>query len=214
MSYTPQEDLQVPNMKKYADVAACNSEVSKAVERVIKDGRTCLTLGGDHSIGTQSANPRTLTTLQNFQGIGTVDGHIKAKNEKVCILWVDAHADLNTNKTSASGNIHGMPLALLAKELADYWPYLPGMDWQKPILSIRNVAYIGLRSVDSYERLIIEQFGITAYGMEDVENHGIHNVVNMALDKIDPHRVLSIHMSFDIDVLDALEAPSTGTAGQ
>ncbi|XP_044268796.1 arginase-1 [Tribolium madens] len=195
VSYTSLENVEVPNMKKYSDVAACNFQVSRSVEKILNDGRICLTLGGDHSIG-----------------IGTVDGHIKAKNEKVCILWVDAHADLNTNKTSVSGNIHGMPLAILVKELADYWPYLPGMDWQKPILPIRNVAYIGLRSVDSYERLIIEQFGITAYGMEDVENYGIHNIVNMALDRIDPHRMLSIHLSFDIDSLDSLEAPSTGTS--
>lgn len=87
------------------------------------------------------------------------------------------------------------------------------MDWQKPVLPIRNVAYIGLRSVDSYERLIIEQFGITAYGMEDVENYGIHSIVQMALDRIDPHRMLSIHLSFDVDSLDTLEAPSTGTSG-
>lgn len=51
----------------------------------------------------------------------------------VAVLWVDAHADLNTNKTSESGNVHGMPVALLTTELSDYWPHLPGMDWQKPM---------------------------------------------------------------------------------
>lgn len=81
--------------------------------------------------------------IKQFAGVGTVDGHIKAKDNDVCVLWIDAHADLNTNKTSDSGNIHGMPMALLASELSDYWPYLPGMDWQKPIISIKNVAYIG-----------------------------------------------------------------------
>lgn len=104
-----------------------------------------------------------------------------------------------------------MPLSLLAKELADYWPYLPGMDWQKPIMSIRNVAYIGLRSVDVYERLCIDKLGITAFGMEDIEKYGINTLVNMALDKIDPTEDKSIHVSFDIDSLDPLEAPSTGT---
>lgn len=129
------------------------------------------------------------------------------------MLWIDAHADLNTNKTSDSGNVHGMPMALLAKELSDYWPYLPGLDWQKPVMSIRNVAYIGLRSVDTYERLVIDKLGVTAFGMEDVENYGITTVVNMALDKIDPDQNRSIHVSFDIDSLDALEAPSTGVSG-
>lgn len=107
-----------------------------------------------------------------------------------------------------------MPVALLARELSDYWPYLPGMDWQKPIMSIRNVAYIGLRSVDRYERLIIEKLGITAYGMEDVEKYGINTVLNMVFDKLDPDRTKLIHVSFDIDALDTLEAPSTGTSGK
>lgn len=104
-----------------------------------------------------------------------------------------------------------MPVALLTSELADYWPYLPGMDWQEPVLSIKNVAYIGLRSIDPYERLVIEKFHITAFGMEDVERYGIHDVVAMALRKIDPDNSRSLHVSFDIDSLDPLEAPCTGT---
>ncbi|KAJ8958828.1 hypothetical protein NQ318_019590 [Aromia moschata] len=197
VSYEINEEIEkhVPNMRDYVHIASCNYELSKNVERIINDGRICLTLGGDHSLG-----------------IGTVDGHIKAKQENVCVLWVDAHADLNTNKTSSSGNVHGMPMALLASELSDYWPYLPGMDWQRPVISIRNVAYIGLRSVDAYERLIIDRLGITAFGMEEVENYGISTVVNMALERIDPEARRSIHVSFDVDSLDSLEAPSTGTA--
>ncbi|XP_023016433.1 arginase isoform X2 [Leptinotarsa decemlineata] len=188
-------DSDIPNMKGYAHVASCTKLLSNQVEKIIRDESICLTLGGDHAIA-----------------IGSVDGHIKAKNEDICVLWVDAHADLNTNKTSTSGNVHGMPMALLATELSDYWPYLPGMDWQKPIISIRNVAYIGLRSVDSYERLVIDKLGITAFGMEDVENYGISTIVNMALNKIDPEKKRSIHVSYDIDSLDSLEAPSTGTS--
>ncbi|CAG9771407.1 unnamed protein product [Ceutorhynchus assimilis] len=198
VSYEIPQDLKthsIPNMKEYEHITTCNHEVSKSVENILRDGRICVTLGGDHSLG-----------------VGTVDGHIKAKDENVCVLWVDAHADLNTNKTSSTGNVHGMPLALLAKELSDYWPYLPGMDWQKPIISLRNVAYIGLRSVDSYERLVIDKLGINAFGMEDIENYGISTVIDMALNRIDPDKDKSIHVSFDIDALDSLEAPSTGTS--
>jgi len=89
-------------------------QVSEKVKNVISDGRLCLSLGGDHSMG-----------------VGTIDGHMQAKGE-LSVLWVDAHADINTNTTSQSGNVHGMPVALLAKELSDYWPYLPGLDWQVP----------------------------------------------------------------------------------
>ncbi|XP_018400681.1 PREDICTED: arginase, hepatic [Cyphomyrmex costatus] len=183
----------VKNMSHLSHVASCMSNLSEKIRQVLRDGRQVLTIGGDHSLG-----------------IGTIDGHVKEKKD-VAVIWVDAHADLNTNKTSESGNVHGMPVALLTKELADYWPYLPGMDWQMPILSIKNVAYIGLRSIDSYERLIIEKFDITAYGMEDIERYGIHDVIHMALDRIDSHNSRSLHVSFDIDALDPLEAPSTGT---
>ncbi|CAH1978047.1 unnamed protein product [Acanthoscelides obtectus] len=197
ISYTVNRELEasVPNMKGYAEIVGCTHEVSKNVEKIMKEGRMCLTLGGDHSIA-----------------MATVDGHIKAKDNEVCLLWIDAHADCNTNKTTPSGNVHGMPMALIPYELSDYWPHLPGMDWHKPVMSIRNVAYIGLRSVDSYERLIIEKLGITAFFMADVESYGINTVVNMALDRIDPERTRSIHVSYDIDSLDTLEAPSTGTS--
>ncbi|XP_014598729.1 PREDICTED: arginase-2, mitochondrial isoform X2 [Polistes canadensis] len=184
----------INNMTHLEDVAACTKLLSEQVQKILKDDRCVLTLGGDHSVS-----------------VGTIDGHVQAM-EDIAVLWIDAHADLNTNKTSESGNVHGMPVALLTTELSDYWPHLPGMDWQKPMLSIRNVAYIGLRSVDRYERLVIEKFGIPAFGMEDVERFGIHNTISMALDKIDPYGVKSLHVSFDIDSLDPLEAPSTGTA--
>lgn len=73
-----------------------------------------LVLGGDHSIA-----------------MGTVHGHIRSKQD-IGLIYVDAHADINTADTSSSGKVHGMAVALMLKELSDYWPYLPGMDWQKP----------------------------------------------------------------------------------
>lgn len=78
--------------------------LSDRVCQVLQDGRLCMTLGGDHSIG-----------------IGTLDGHLR-HNPDAVVFWVDAHADLNTNETSGSGNMHGMPVALCAKELHDSWP--------------------------------------------------------------------------------------------
>ncbi|XP_055595716.1 arginase, hepatic [Uranotaenia lowii] len=181
------------NMKKLEHVASCTKLLSQRVAQVLQEDRLCLTLGGDHAIA-----------------VGSIDGHLKHCSD-VGVIWVDAHADLNTNSTSPSGNMHGMPVALLAKELADYWPYLPGMDWQEPIISIKNVVYIGLRAVDPYERMIIEKFGIHAFGMREVEQYGIREVMKMALERIDPEGKKSLHVSYDIDSLDVLEAPSTGT---
>lgn len=91
-------------------------QLSRVVEEMLADGRKAVTLGGDHSIA-----------------LGSVDGHVRSKGGKVCLLWVDAHADINTADTTETGHIHGMGVSLLAKELADYWPYLPGLDWQVPL---------------------------------------------------------------------------------
>lgn len=188
--------ITAPNMLDLNAVSQCNYELSKMVHRIMSDGRMVITLGGDHAIG-----------------IGSVDGHYRY-NPNVAVIWVDAHADLNTNATSQSGNIHGMPVALLAKELTDYWPYLPGMDWQKPNIPINSFGYIGLRSVDDFERAIIEKYEIAAYGMREIDQLGIVKVVQNVLKRIDPEQNKSIHLSFDIDALDSLEAPSTGTSGK
>lgn len=185
-------------MLNWPNVAECNRKLAEQVSNIIKDGRICLTLGGDHSIG-----------------LGTVSGHARTcENGDIAVLWVDAHADINTNKSSPSGNVHGMPMGLIAKEFSTEWPDLPFMEWHKPIFSVQNLAYIGLRSVDPYERHIIDKFNITAFDMKDVQLYGIHNVIRMALHKIDPGANRSLHVSFDIDSLDPLEAPSTGTAGK
>ncbi|KAK7791958.1 hypothetical protein R5R35_009256 [Gryllus longicercus] len=188
-----QDNKKVSNMIHLEHIAACQEEVSKKVQEIVSRGELCVTLGGDHTVS-----------------IGTVDGHQKAKGD-LALLWVDAHADLNTNATSPSGNVHGMPVALLARELADYWPYLPGMDWQMPRISIRNIGYIGLRDLDAYERLTIDKWGVAAYGMDDVLRLGALEALRQIRRRIDPRQRRSLHLSFDVDSLDPLEAPSTGT---
>lgn len=110
--------------------------------------------------------------------------------------------------------MHGMPVGMLAKEVEKYWKDLPSMDWHKPCISLKNVAYIGLRSIDPYEEWMIKRLGITAYDMFDVQKLGIATVVSRALEKIDPRNDRSLHMSFDIDSLDPCVAPSTGTPGK
>ncbi|XP_052753730.1 arginase, hepatic [Galleria mellonella] len=187
------QSVAVNNMSHLPTVSACNEQLSERVSQVLRDGRIAVTIGGDHSIG-----------------VGTVDGHYKV-NEDMILIWVDAHADINTNKTSESGSVHGMPVALLVKELSDYWPYLPTMDWQVPKFSIKNLGYVGLRSVDKYERLVIEKYNVPTFAMEDIEEFGIKNSINHILQTLDPCLNKPIHVSFDIDSLDALEAPSTGT---
>jgi len=155
-----------------------------------------LTLGGDHSIA-----------------IGTVSGTAKAIRERLgremAVIWVDAHADINTPETSDSGNIHGMPVAFvtgLAKEKReDIFGWLK----DEHMVSVKKLVYIGLRDVDRGEKQILREHGIRAFSMHDIDRHGIGRVMDMALGHIGNDT--PIHLSFDVDALDPLVAPSTGT---
>ncbi|KAJ8127534.1 hypothetical protein O1611_g6101 [Lasiodiplodia mahajangana] len=160
------------------------------------EGRMVLTLGGDHSIA-----------------IGTVAGTAKAIRERldreIAVIWVDAHADINTPETSDSGNIHGMPVAFVTGLAKEEKPEYFG--WLKPehMLNVSKLVYIGLRDVDAGEKKILRENGIRAFSMFDIDRYGIGRVVEMALAHIGNDT--PIHLSFDVDALDPMWAPSTGT---
>lgn len=123
------------------------------------------------------------------------------------MIWVDAHADINTVETTDSGNIHGMPVSFLlglGSKVSEF-------EWIKPTLTPERIVYIGLRDVDAGEKQILRENGIKAFSMHDVDKHGIGKVVEMALDLVNPDRTRPIHLSFDVDALDPTVAPSTGT---
>ncbi len=103
---------------------------------VIQSGKTCLTLGGDHSLS-----------------IGTVHGHALMEPDMV-LVWVDAHSDINPPQASPSGNIHGMVLTFLLHELQEYVPRVEGFGWIKPCISAKDVVFIGLRDLDPAERYV------------------------------------------------------------
>nr|CAD7408817.1 unnamed protein product [Timema poppensis] len=108
VSSLPHDTFKIHSLEA---VAAWTKEVSITVQNILNEGRVSVTLGGDHSIS-----------------IGTIDAHMKSRGP-VAVIWVDAHGDINTADTSPSGNFHGMPLAVLSKELVEYWPDLPVMSW-------------------------------------------------------------------------------------
>jgi len=180
------------------------SKVTEAVARVVGDyatrGLLSLTLGGDHSLA--------MGTIA-----GTLSGHPDA-----CVIWVDAHADINTPETTDSGNIHGMPLAFLTSlsgtiSLGDTKGSQPvPFSWLDSVhLPPSRLAYIGLRDVDKGEKAILREYNIAAFSMHEVDRYGIGTVVEMALDRVNPDRSKPIHLSFDVDALDPSVAPSTGT---
>lgn len=193
----PSEDPDHRGMKKPRAVSAVTEALSKQVYDHAKEGRFVLTLGGDHSIA-----------------IGTISGTAKAIRERLdrdmAVIWVDAHADINTPETSDSGNIHGMPVAFLTG-LASDKPDAPfGWITDEHRVSVKKIVYIGLRDVDRGEKKILRENGIKAFSMHDIDRHGIGKVMDMALGWIGSDT--PIHLSFDIDALDPRFAPSTGTA--
>ncbi len=125
-----------------------------------------------------------------------------------CVVWIDAHADINSIETTTSGNIHGMPMSFL---LGINEAQIPEYGWIKPILTPDRLVYIGLRDVDQGEKTILKKYGIKAFSMHEVDKYGIGKVVEMALDHVNPKRDKPIHLSFDVDALDPSVAPSTGT---
>ncbi|XP_065181153.1 arginase-1-like [Sycon ciliatum] len=152
-----------------------------------------LTLGGDHSMA-----------------LGTVHGHATAR-PNLKVLWVDAHADINTDQTSPSGNLHGMPLGVLMQGLEGAFANMPGLDWFERKLRPEDIVYIGLRDVDDGEKEIMKRLGIKSFDNIEVEQRGVKAVVNDAMNLLKPSESQPLHLSFDIDALDPMYAPSTGT---
>lgn len=192
----PASDPPHRNMKNPRAVSAVTRALSKQVYDQAREGRCVLTLGGDHSIA-----------------IGTISGTARAIRERLgremAVIWVDAHADINTPETSGSGNIHGMPVAFLTGLAREEDEDIFGWITEEGRISVKKLVYIGLRDVDIGEKKILREHGIKAFSMHDIDKHGIGRVMEMALGHIGNDT--PIHLSFDVDALDPMWAPSTGT---
>ncbi|OWT42941.1 arginase [Pochonia chlamydosporia 170] len=192
----PASDPDHRGMKNPLTTSAVNRKISQQVYEHAKEGRLVLTLGGDHSVA-----------------IGTVTGSAKAVRERlnreIALIWVDAHADINRPEDSDSGNIHGMPVAFASGLAKDDKEEYFGWIKDDMLLNVKKLVYIGLRDVDKAEKKILRDNGIKAFSMFDVDRYGIGRVVEMALAYIGADT--PIHLSFDVDALDPMWAPSTGT---
>ncbi|GJD04168.1 Arginase [Colletotrichum higginsianum IMI 349063] len=192
----PADDPPFRNMKNPKAVSSVTQRIADQVYQQSRLGRLTLTLGGDHSIA-----------------IGTIAGSAKATRERlgreIAVIWVDAHADINTPETSDSGNIHGMPVAFVTGLAKEKRPEYFGWLQDEHMLSLKKLVYIGLRDVDPGEKRILRENGIKAFSMFDIDRYGIGRVMEMALAHIGSDT--PIHLSFDVDALDPMWAPSTGT---
>ncbi|KOG96204.1 arginase [Saccharomyces eubayanus] len=181
---------------KRADVVGEATEmVYKSVSKVVQAGRFPVTLGGDHSVamGTVSA------VLDKFPEAG--------------VLWIDAHADINTIETTDSGNLHGCPVSFLMGLNQDIPGCPESLKWVPGNLSPKKIAFIGLRDIDAGEKKILKDLGISAFSMYHVDKYGINAVVEMAMKAIHPETNGEgpIMCSYDVDGVDPLYIPATGT---
>ena len=131
----------------------------------------------------------------------------RARSQTVGLIWLDAHADMNTPETSPSGNVHGMPLACIAgigpPELTDMFGY-------RPKVAPRNIVIVGLRDVDLTERPHVRDSGVQAFTMRDIDERGMRSVMEEAI-RLASDGTAGFHLSLDMDFVDPKDAPGVGT---
>ncbi len=174
-------------------IAAACAKLADKVEQAMDQGGFPVILGGDHSVA-----------------IGTISGiarHLRKKGQSLGVIWVYAHTDMNTPDTSPSGNIHGMPLAVL---LGMGPPELVAIAGDKPALDPQYVAVIGARDIDSRERENIKATGIRVYTMSELDDRGTAVCVREAIERVS-RASGGVHLSFDLDGVDPDHAPGVGT---
>jgi arginase len=189
------ETLPVRNQKlKYVDeIVKTATTLGHMVQRSLGRGHFPLSIGGDHSMALGS--------------IAGVSAHCRAKGIIPGVIWIDAHADMNTETTSPSGNIHGMPLAA-SMGLGN--PELTGIGDLCPKVAPHHCALLALRSIDPEERQTIQSLRLTACTMSDIDRRGIGAVIREILDTL-RQEVDFIHVSFDMDSVDPSVALGVGT---
>lgn len=182
-----------PKMRNAAAILKVCKDLEKKVHDAAKDGYVPITLGGDHSLGVGS-----VTGVARAQ---------RAEKEKLGLIWVDAHADMNTPETSTTGNVHGMPVAHLLGLGHNDFARLGGF-WPK--VDPRNLCLIGTRDVDKAEAKNIRESGVRVFSMQEIDRFGMGAMVEQAIDAASDGTA-GFHLSFDIDVVDPGSAPGTGT---
>ena len=174
------------------EVVAWNVAVHEAMLAELKLGRLPILLGGDHCLGIGS--------------ISAVARHCREAGKKLRVLWLDAHADFNTNTLTPSGNIHGMPVACLCGHGPQALIEIGGT---VPAINPKALRQIGIRSVDQGEKRLVREAGLEVFDMRYIDEMGMRHTMELALATLDANTHL--HVSFDVDFLDADLAPGVAT---
>jgi arginase len=175
------------------EVVDWNKAVHEAMYQSLAAGHLPILLGGDHCLGIGS--------------ISAVARHCRATGKKLRVLWLDAHTDFNTNDLTPTGNVHGMPVAVLC----GHGPVeLTGIGGATPAMSPSAIRQIGIRSVDEGEKRFVRQQGLEVFDMRYIDEMGMRHTMEKALAGMDADTHL--HVSFDVDFLDPSIAPGVDTA--
>jgi len=182
------------NARYLKQIAETCTRTADAVVKTLEEGMTPLVLGGDHSLA-----------------VGSVSGVAEfyhRQGQKIGILWLDAHSDINTPETSPSGNVHGMPLAALLGMGPASLTHLYGY---APKIAPENTVLIGVRDIDAAERANIRRAGVAeVYTMRDIDERGMRAVMEQAL-RAAGSGTVGYHVSLDMDWIDPEDAPGVGT---
>lgn len=182
----------VEGYRHFDEVLAWNRSVHDAVYAELCGGCFPILLGGDHCLGLGS--------------VSAVARHCREAGKKLRVLWLDAHADFNTDQITPSGNIHGMPVACLC----GFGPQpLVEIGGHVPSVSPKWVKQIGIRSVDAGEKQLLHDAGLEVFDMRYIDEMGMRHTMELALATLDANTHL--HVSFDVDFLDPSFAPGVGT---
>jgi arginase len=190
----PRNPWQAPTdgYRHLSEVVAWNQALHAAVYAQLGLARLPIVLGGDHCLAIGS--------------ISAVARHCRDMGKKLRVLWLDAHADFNTNTLTPSGNLHGMPVACLC----GLGPAaLTGIGGQVPAIEATWLRQIGIRSVDAGEKRLVHAHNLEVFDMRYIDEQGMRATMQTALAGLDADTHL--HVSFDVDFLDPDIAPGVGT---
>jgi arginase len=182
-----------PHAKYLKEITAICTKNAELVLETLESGKIPIVLGGDHSVAA-----------------GTVAGvaeFYRRQNQKIGLIWIDAHTDINTPESSPSGNVHGMPLAALCglgpSELANIFGFSPKVHPD-------NCVLVGVRDIDFIEKENVRKAGIAVFTMRDIDERGMRTVMEEAL-RIAERGTAGYHVSLDMDWVDPEDAPGVGT---
>lgn len=183
------------NPKYLAEMVASSVNMARSLKEILRDEQIPVILGGDHSIA-----------VGTFSAIAS---YFHEQKSEIGLIWFDAHADINTDETSPSGNIHGMPLAAI---LGYGNEQLVNLEGYAPKLKPEYCAHVGARDLDAGERRRIHELGLrdNFFTMSDIDRRGMLACVKDAV-MIASRAPGGFAVTFDVDMIDPRFAPGSGT---